>query len=129
MAQAVDDRALHVADHHEALLVDPVLHDPELLFGSDVDKPEVMAAHRLRTHAARARHIHGEGRLRHHAVQFERCAVRQKIRCCADEFACDQVRTVDMLGGPAEFKGHEVVQTGLQSRHHASLQGLVHEIA
>ena len=106
-----------------------VRHHPEFLFRGDVDKPEVMATHRLRTHAPRARHIHGEVRLRHHAVQFKRCAVRQKIRRCADEFACDQVRTVDMLGGPAEFEGHEVVQTGIQSRHHASLQGLVHEIA
>ena len=62
-------------------------------------------------------------------MQFKRCAVRQEVGRGTGEFARDQVRAVDVLSGPAEFEGHEVVQTGLQSRHQASLLRLVHEIA
>ena len=62
-------------------------------------------------------------------MQFKRCAVRQEVGRGTGEFTRDQVRAVDVLSGPAEFEGDEVVQTGLQSRHQASLLSLVHEIA
>ena len=62
-------------------------------------------------------------------MQFKRGAMRQEVGSGTGEFTRDQVRAVNMLCGPAEFKGHEVVQTGLQSRHQAALLGLVHEIA
>ncbi len=62
-------------------------------------------------------------------MQFKRCAVRQEVGCGTGELTRDQVRAVNVLSGSAEFEGHEVVQTGLQSRHQATLLSLVHEIA
>ena len=94
-----------------------------------MDKTKVIAADRLRTHSPRKRHMHGKVRLRHHAVQFKRGAVRQEIGRGTGEFARNQVRAVDVLGGPAEFERHEVEQTRLETRHQAALLGFVHEIA
>ena len=62
-------------------------------------------------------------------MQFKCCTVRQEVGRRTSEFSGDQVRAVDVLGGPAEFEGHEVVQAWLQSRDQASLLGLMHEIA
>ena len=51
--------------------------------------------------------------------------MREKIRGVARHFSGNQIGAPDMLGGPAQFKGNEVVETGLQTRHETTLLCLV----
>lgn len=55
--------------------------------------------------------------------------MREKIWGIARHFAGNQIGAPDMLGGPTQFKGNEVVETGLQTCHQTALLCLVNQVS
>ena len=102
---------------------------PEHLGLRDQNEPVFVAADGLRPDAPDAGDVDDEIGLCHHTVQFERGPVREEIGDVTRDFAGNQVGASNMLGGPAQFKGNEVVEAGLQTRNETALLCFVNEVS
>ena len=103
-------------------------YSEHLSFG-DQNEPVFVAANGLRPDAPGAGNVDDEIGLCQHAMQFESCAMRQIIGGIACHFSGNQIGAPNMFGGPAQFKGNEIVETGLQTRHKTALLRLVNQVS